>query len=157
MLGEPRRGIRGPDVDRVHDECNLGVQGSTTIPDQACPAVVRVYATPRIVAGESIATDSNKCQLKPLRRSDYSFLTNPNAFTDAEWKQLADTFPSGVCDWNRTGVSQQQTIPWQTYQTDAAGDHVVYGGQPLGAAPADSGSGWAAPAFLSWLDAVPGA
>ena len=141
----------------VHDECNLGEQGTTALPDQACPAVVRVYGTPRTVAGESIATDSNKCQLKPLRRTDYSGIVNPSAFTDDEWSALVRTFPDGVCDWNRPGVSQQPTIPWQTYQSDAAGDSVVYGGEPLGPAPAGSGSGWAAPSFSSWLAAEPGA
>jgi hypothetical protein len=141
----------------VHDECNLGEQGTTALPDAACPAVVRVYSTPRIVAGESIATDTNKCRLKPLRRSDYTFATNPSAFSDADWTALQSTFPSGVCDWNQTGVSQQPTIPWQTYQGDAAGTDVIYGGKSLGAAPAASGSGWTAPAFASWLKAEPGA
>jgi len=87
------------------------------------------YGTPATVAGESIATDTNQCQLKPLQRSDYY----PIGFTDEQWAQLEATFPTGVCDWSRPGVSQQDTIPWQTYQ-DENGD-VIYGGRPLGAAP----------------------
>ena len=47
--------------------------------------------------------------------------------------QLETAFPTGVCDWSRPGVSQQDTIPWQTYQ-DANGD-VIYGGRAMGAAP----------------------
>ena len=58
------------------------------------------YGTPATVAGESIATDTNQCQLKPLRRSDYY----PIGFTDEQWAQLEATFPTGVCDWSRPGV-----------------------------------------------------
>jgi hypothetical protein len=87
------------------------------------------YGTPRTVAGESIATDQNKCALRPLLRSDYY----PVEFTDAQWSRLQAAFPTGVCDWSEPGVSQQATIPWQTYQ-DASGD-VIYGGGALGPPP----------------------
>jgi len=69
-------------------------------------------------------------------------------FTDEQWAQLQKTFPDGVCDWSRPGVSQQPTIPWQTYQD--AGGSVVYGGRPLGPAPGGSGSGWTSDTFGSW-------
>ena len=95
----------------------------------ACQLLNPVFATPRMVAGESIATDQNKCQLKPLDRDDYGGVT----FTDAEWAQIQQTFPGGVCDWTKPGVDQQGAIPWMTYQ-DAAGN-VIYGGTPLGPAP----------------------
>jgi hypothetical protein len=88
------------------------------------------YGTPRTVAGEPISTDQNKCQLQPLRRTDYY----PIEFTDAEWAQLQTAFPTGVCDWSEPGVSQQAATPWQTYQ-DADGN-VIYGGTGLGAPPA---------------------
>ena len=87
------------------------------------------YGTPATVAGESIATDTNQCRLKPLRRSDYY----PVAFTDDQWQQLQQAFPTGVCDWSVPGVSQQDTIPWQTYQDLDGG--VVYGGRPMGHPP----------------------
>jgi hypothetical protein len=102
------------------------------------------YGTPRTVAGEGVETDNNKCTLKPLRRLDYY----PITFTDSQWQRLQSAFPAGVCDWGVTGVSQADTIPWQTYQ-DAAGN-VVYGGRGLGAAPAGSGTGWTSGAFDSW-------
>jgi hypothetical protein len=90
-----------------------------------------------MVAGDAITTDANKCQLKPLQRSDYTLNAGPVPvpipFTDAEWSQLQAIFPSGVCDFSKPGVSQQGTIPWQTYQ-DAQGN-VIYGGSPLGPAP----------------------
>src|SRR5205085_8197395 len=73
--------------------------------------VVNVEGTPRTVAGDAITTDANKCQLKPLRRSDYPGIT----FADAQWAKLQQTFPGGVCDFSKPGVAQQTTIPWLTY------------------------------------------
>ncbi len=90
--------------------------------------VVPVYGTPRMVAGDAITTDTNKCQLRPLDRSDY-----PMLLTDAQFAQLQQVFPAGVCDFGKQGVGQQPTVAWQTYQ-DTTGA-VVYGGQPLGPAP----------------------
>jgi hypothetical protein len=92
-------------------------------------AVQTKYGTPVTVAGESVATDTNRCQLKPLRATDYY----PITFTADQWQQLQTAFPTGVCDWSKPGVDQQGAIPWQTYQ-DADG-HVIYGGRPLGAGP----------------------
>ncbi|MEA2493771.1 MAG: hypothetical protein QOJ29_1682 [Thermoleophilaceae bacterium] len=90
------------------------------------------FSTPAMVAGESIATDTNMCRLKPLRQSDYY----PLKFTDEQWQALAKAFPTGVCDWSKPGIDQQGAIPWQTYQ-DASGA-VIYGGRPLGPAPRSS-------------------
>ena len=92
-------------------------------------AVQTKYGTPAMVAGESVATDTNMCQLKPLRQSDYY----PITFSADQWQQLEKAFPTGVCDWSKPGIDQQDAIGWQTYQ-DARGN-VIYGGKPLGAAP----------------------
>jgi Tannase-like family of unknown function (DUF6351) len=107
----------------IHDQCSDGI-GQVLPGTEACQALVQAYTTPRVVAGESIATDNNKCRLKPLRRSDYY----PVQFTDDQWAQLVKTFPSGVCDWTKPGVSQAPSLPWLTY------DGAV-GGKPLGPAP----------------------
>jgi hypothetical protein len=118
----------------VHDRCSQ-VEGVEQV---AVPGVGPVceldqvqtrYGTPITVAGESIATDTNRCRLKPLRRTDYY----PISFTDEQFAALAKAFPGGVCDWSRPGIDQQGAIPWQTYQ-DAKGN-VVYGGRALGPAP----------------------
>ena len=101
-----------------------------------------IYGTPRTVAGDAITVDTNKCQLKPLNRSDDY---GPTPFTDAQWARMQDLFPDGVCDFSKPGVGQQPTIAWQTYQ-DRDG-RVIYGGTALASAPAGSGTGWAAPAF----------
>jgi hypothetical protein len=107
----------------ITDQCWTGLGLHLT--DTLCPAgVVPLYGTPRTVAGDALTTDTNKCQLKPLKRSDY-----PVAFTAAEWAQLKATFPQGVCDYGKPGVSQQPTIPWLTYQT--ASGKVIYGGRAL--------------------------
>jgi hypothetical protein len=107
----------------IHDQCSDGL-GQVLPGTEACQAIVQAYQTPRMVAGESIATDDNKCQLGPLLRTDYY----PVQFTDDQWAALEKVFPGGVCDWSKPGVSQAPSVPWLTY------DGTV-GGRPLGAAP----------------------
>jgi hypothetical protein len=125
---------------RVVDACYDGLGQRLT--DGLCPdLVVPIYGTPRTVAGDAISTDTNKCQLKPLDRNDYG----PLPFTTDEWARLQTLFPDGVCDYSKPGISQQGTIPWMTYQNELG--TVIYGGIPLPPVPANSGSGWARPAF----------
>jgi hypothetical protein len=139
----------------VHDRCNSTeateeVVEKVEIPGigQVCnaPLVETKFSTTRVVAGESIATDNMECQLKPLQRSDYF----PIEFTAEQWAALEKAFPTGVCDFSKPGVGQQPTIPWQTYQNDAEGGGVLYGGRPLGPAPAGSGEGWTSATFAGW-------
>jgi hypothetical protein len=112
----------------VTDQCSDGA--GNKISSNLCPSsVVPVYGTPRTVAGEAISTDQNKCALVPLDRGSYKV-----TFTDAQWSQLQTIFSSGVCDYSKPGVSQQPTVAWLTYQN--AQGKVIYGGKPLGAAPA---------------------
>ncbi len=123
------------------DACYDGI-GNQLLSQLCGEVIVPVYGTPRTVAGDAITTDANKCQLKPLNRGDNY---GPLPFSDAQWAQMQSLFPSGVCDFSKPGVSQQPTVPWLTYQ-DAQGS-VIYGGKSLPPAPANSGSGWASPAF----------
>jgi hypothetical protein len=134
----------------VHDRCsNIDGVEQVALPGvgPVCEldAVQTKYGTPATVAGEGIETDVNRCQLKPLRRSDYY----PISFSAQQWAQLEKAFPTGVCDWSKPGLDQQDTVAWQTYQ-DAAG-RVIYGGRALGRAPAGSGGGWTARTFSGWL------
>jgi hypothetical protein len=123
----PQKLIRDKPSD-LTDECWDGK--GHKLSNSLCPAgEVNVEGTPRTVAGDAITTDANKCQLKPLSRSDYPGI----AFTDAEWTQLRETFPAGVCDYSKPAVDQQPTVPWLTYQH--ANGQVIYGGQPLGTPP----------------------
>jgi Tannase-like family of unknown function (DUF6351) len=91
---------------------------------QPGPCIVPDSGTPRLGAGQPLVDDVAKCQLKPLRRADYS----PASFTDDQWSQLRRAFPTGVCDYTKAGVNQRRTVPWLTYRTGP-------GGQPLGPAP----------------------
>ena len=109
------------------DRCYNG--NGTVTSDTLCPSsVVPIYGTPRMVAGDAITTDNNKCQLQPLARSSYKA-----DFTDAQWAELQKIFPAGVCDFAKPGVDQQPTIPWMTYQTTSGA--VIYGGRPMGPPP----------------------
>jgi hypothetical protein len=135
----------------VHDKCsNVEVVEEVSVPGvgPVCqlPLVQTRFATPRVVAGESITTDNQECQLKALTQSAYY----PAVFSADQWAQLQQAFPAGVCDFSKPGVSQQRTVPWRTYQSDPAGA-AVYGGKALGRAPAGSGEGWTSSAFAGWL------
>jgi hypothetical protein len=140
----------------VHDRCDSTEATEELVEKVEIPGVGQVcnaplvetkFSTTRVVAGESITTDNMECQLKPLQRSDYY----PIEFTNEQWKALEAAFPTGVCDFSKPGVGQQPTIPWQTYENDAEGGAVIYGGKPLGPAPAGSGEGWTSPTFAGWL------
>lgn len=114
--------------DSVADRCTDG--NGHDVPLYTCEEVVQQYGTPRFGADEPKTDDVLKCQLKPLDRADY-----PVTFTDPQWQELQQAFPQGVCDYSKPGIGQGPTTPWKTYQSDAAGQHVIYGGRPLGPAP----------------------
>jgi hypothetical protein len=73
----------------------------------ACGGLYPTNSFPREVAGADIAADIIKCQLKPLRQRDYDV-----AFTPQQWARLQAVFPSGVCNWSRRGVEQQDAETW---------------------------------------------
>ncbi|MBE0620583.1 MAG: hypothetical protein IH605_08335 [Burkholderiales bacterium] len=113
----------------VFDLCYLSGDPnfSTPVTDMAlCDADPRLasHASPRQVAGGSLAENVLKCQLKPLDTADYV----PVTFTAAQLARLQATFPDGVCDWSKPGVGQQEAISPLTF---AAGP----GGEPLPPAP----------------------
>ncbi len=67
-----------------------------------CAALYPAPASPRFVAGASIAADVVKCQLKVPAVGDYV-----PAFSATQQSRLATVFPEGVCDWSKPGVEQQ--------------------------------------------------
>lgn len=118
------------------DRCYDGT--GQQVSEGRCPdGVAPYYGTPRTVAGDSVATETNKCALRPLdRAADYG----PLGFSNEQWAQMQKLFPLGVCDFTEPGVGQTKTIPWLTYQ-HVNGD-VIYGGAPLPAIPlGSSGAG----------------
>lgn len=71
----------------------------------ACNTLYPTNSFPREVAGADIAADIVKCQIKPLSTSDYAV-----AFSTAQWARLQAIFPSGVCDWSKPGLEQQDPL-----------------------------------------------
>jgi hypothetical protein len=71
-------------------------QGATV-----CNQLYPSHSSPRNVAGEPLANDVLKCQLKPINTGDYAV-----TFTPTELAQLAAIFPQGVCDFSKPGVGQ---------------------------------------------------
>jgi hypothetical protein len=112
--------------DTVADRCTNG--SGTDVPAETCTETVVAYGTPRFGADEPKTDDVLKCQLKPLERSSY-----PVTFSDAQWKELQQAFPTGVCDYSKPGIDQRPTRTWLTYQNGTG--RVIYGGRPLGAVP----------------------
>jgi hypothetical protein len=72
-------------------------QGATV-----CNQLYPSHSSPRMVAGEPVANDVLKCQLKPINTGDYTAVP----FTPTELAQLAAIFPQGVCDFSKPGVGQ---------------------------------------------------
>ena len=78
-----------------------------------CERLYPSASYPRGVAGESIAADVVKCQLKPIDPRDYTV-----TFTPDEKARLETIFPGGVCDWSKPGVGQEEAVrTWQRYDT----------------------------------------
>ena len=79
--------------------------------DTTCNQLYPAFSTPRMVAGEPLANDVLKCQLRPIDSSLYQV-----RFTAAETAQLKALFPQGVCDYTRPGVGQQPPDgTWQMF------------------------------------------
>jgi hypothetical protein len=119
----------------------LTLPGGEVVCEQ--PTLQTRLSTPREVAGDDTANDRVACELRPLDRADYDFMLVP--FTDEQWASLEATFPDGVCDWTRPGQGQGPAETWLTYADDQG--NVVHGGRKLPPSPAQSGTGWASPAF----------
>jgi hypothetical protein len=135
----------------VHDQCSDG-SGHKITDDISCSVY---FSTPRAVAGDLVVVDGVEvgyadtmdCELRPMNRADpYGPLDQPGTliFTDAQWADLQTAFPDGVCDYSKPGTGAQKNIPWLGYGTDST---VIYGGEPLPAAPVGVAPGWASPAF----------
>lgn len=116
--------LRNKPLD-AEDACWFGDRKVTD--PTVCDVLVPYFREPRFIAGGPVTADVAKCQLKPLKRSDYAFMPVP--FTDDQWSRLEATFPAGVCDYGRRGVLQQAPDgPWMTYTGGP-------GGKVLGPAP----------------------
>jgi len=80
-------------------------QPQTRDPSTTCHQLYPSNSFPREVARADVAADILKCQTRPLRQSDYAI-----SFTPTQWARLRAVFPSGVCDWSKPGLEQQDPI-----------------------------------------------
>jgi hypothetical protein len=79
--------------------------------DTTCNQLYPAFSTPRMVAGEPLANDVLKCELRPIDLSLYKV-----RFTAAEAAQLKAIFPQGVCDYSKPGVGQRPPDgTWQMF------------------------------------------
>jgi hypothetical protein len=85
-------------------------QSFDRLPSAACNKLFPSFAFPRYVAGEPLAADVIKCQLKPRDRNEYAM-----KFEDEEWKQLSAIFPRGVCDWSKPGAGSRAVRIWSSF------------------------------------------
>jgi hypothetical protein len=120
------------------------------VPLPVCNATVdpTIFSSPRIEAGGGddapvngvgpakvgFADDRLDCETMPIDDFAYAGRSFTEVFTPAQQAALKAVFPTGVCDYSKPGIGFQDAIPWLRYQ-DAAGD-VIYGGAPMGDAPA---------------------
>ncbi|MGF2685525.1 DUF6351 family protein [Marinobacter sp. DUT-3] len=102
------------------------------------------FGTPRTVAGDSITTLNNKCQLKPVDPADYPASILDGVLTSDNFaQQVAEIFPNGVCDYSKPPVGKVPTLTWLQYGNE---NDVTTGGEPL-PIQKDTVAGWASPAF----------
>jgi len=79
--------------------------------DTACNQLYPAFSTPRMVAGEPLANDVLKCELRPIDLTLYKV-----RFTAAEAAQLKAIFAQGVCDYTKPGVGQRPPDgTWQMF------------------------------------------
>lgn len=88
-----------------------------------CATLYPVASSPRQVAGEPLASNVLKCQLRPVDFAAYHV-----TFTAAQRAELRAIFRRGVCDYQLPGVAQVQPAgAWLSYGDGSAG---TYGHAP---------------------------
>ena len=86
-------------------------QTVSSLPNSTCNTLLPSYGASQLVADGPVSAGILKCQLKPVTAADYGTV----AFTLAEATRLNAIFPSGVCDWNKTGVGQVPVVPYASF------------------------------------------
>ena len=121
--------VRATRPDSTRDFCILSTDATNSVRvyDMAqCDAdkYLKPSLSPRQVAGGPRTEDVLKCQRKPLSQADYPAGT----FSNGQWTRLQAVFATGVCDWSRPGIGQQEAVGPLDFRGGA-------GGQPFAAAP----------------------
>jgi hypothetical protein len=97
---------------------------SNKITDKAvCDAdqFLKPHSSPRQVAGGPLSENILKCQLKAIDPADYS----PAALTTSQITRLQNVFTTGVCDWTKPGVGQQEAVGPLTFATTVGGTAIA--------------------------------
>ena len=81
---------------------SLIAQQTQTVDSGACENAFPSASISRVEAGEPLANDVLKCQLKPVDQSDYGV-----TLTGSQLARLQTIFPQGTCDNSKPGVEQQ--------------------------------------------------
>jgi hypothetical protein len=91
------------------DAC-FTVAGEKITDPAVCAQRFPYGAEPRLAAGAPLTADIFKCALKPVTARDYLNITA------AQLATVRSVSPSGVCDWSRPGVAEQDGIgTWLSY------------------------------------------
>jgi hypothetical protein len=92
------------------DAC-FTVTGERITDPAACAQLYPVHANPRLAAGEPLAQDVLKCNLKNVSARNYA-----RPLTAGDLSRLKTVFPQGVCDYSRRGVNQKPLAgTWLSY------------------------------------------
>ncbi len=92
-----------PDGRKITEEQTYG-QGE-------CSRLYPAYGSPRIVAGEPLASNIVACKLQPIDTAEY-----PQPVTRAQLRRLEKVFPKGVCNWSLPGRWQRPLAgPWISF------------------------------------------
>jgi hypothetical protein len=92
------------------DAC-FTVTGERITDRATCAQLYPVHANPRIAAGEPLAQDVLKCNLKDVSAGGYA-----RPLTADDLSRLKAIFPLGVCDYSRRGVNQKPLAgTWLSY------------------------------------------
>ena len=76
-----------------------------------CNQLYPAHSDPHMVAGAQLTDEALKCSLKSVSAKDYT-----QALTADQLARLKTTFPQGVCDFTKPGVSQQKVDgTWHRY------------------------------------------
>ena len=86
--------------DDLVDAC-WGLNEEKITDPKRCDELYPAFQDPRLVAGEPLIGQTEKCALKPLDPKDYR-----QPLAEAQFSRLKKIFPEGVCDYSRPGVGE---------------------------------------------------
>lgn len=78
---------------------------------------LKASSSPRQIAGGALSENVLKCQLKPLNAAEYA----PATVTASQLTRLQSVFSTGVCDWSKPGVGQQEAVSPLSFAAGAGG------------------------------------